>query len=362
MPVPEVFAPILPDWPMYGWVDDVRTPLQDAVARGARSVLATLHAVVGGSPRPAGSQMLIVEDELYGFLSGGCIESDVAMHARETLRTGEPKRLVYGDGGAFADIRLVCGGRVDILLERIEPRDDAVLQMLKAYAAREPVLWASDGRSRVCRPDGPPARTSGACFADQALRALQDAPQAACVSLHGGRSIAVRYAPMRRLAVVGHDPTAMAIAALGVQSGFDVHLIRPKGPSEGPPLTSVSYHRGGIAEAFSRIGLDRWTCVAVATHGVELDEEALVLALPSQAAYVGVLGAKRRLPERMARLRALGVTAEELTRLHAPIGLDIGAKAPFEIAVSVIGEVMANTGQSRPSESGCASAVAPAAA
>ena len=349
----DLSAPDVPDWPMFGWTDDVRGPLAAASAREARCVLATLHTVAGGSPRPPGSQMLIVEDELYGFLSGGCIEGDVVAHGREVLRAGAPQRLVYGDGGPFADIRLVCGGRVEILLERLEPRDDAVRQLLDAFAARRPALWASDGVTRLCWPEGLGAALDASRGMDQAMARLAEAPNAVCVSVGGGRAVAVRYMPVRRLVIVGHDPTALAIAALGVQSGFDTHLVRPKGPTDGPPLSGIAYHRGDVAAVFAAIGLDRWTYVAVATHAVELDEEALVHALPSPAAYVGVLGARRRLSERLARLRARGLAPADLSRLHAPIGLDIGGKAPFEIAFAVLGEVVAQSVQTRPKEFVC---------
>ena len=82
----------LPDWPLFGWADDVRPALAEMAGRGASGVLATLHRVVGGSPRPAGSQMLITAGELHGFLSGGCIEGDIAAHANQVLRSGEPQR------------------------------------------------------------------------------------------------------------------------------------------------------------------------------------------------------------------------------------------------------------------------------
>ncbi|HEX5377407.1 MAG TPA: XdhC family protein, partial [Phenylobacterium sp.] len=93
--------------------------------------------------------------------------------------------------------------------------------------------------------------------------------------------------------------------------------------------------------ALEAIGCDAWTAIAIATHNIDTDREALAAALPSQAGYVGLLGARKRLPERLAPLRAAGVPEATLMRVHAPIGLDIGGKAPWEVAVSVIGEIMA---------------------
>ncbi len=336
----------LPDWPVFGWSDDVRPALADMVQEGAPGVLATLYRVVGASPRPAGAQMLIAQGRLHGFLSGGCIEGDIAAHAAEVLRDGRPQRLVYGDGGP-ADIRLVCGGRVDILLEALPPPDPAVAGLLQAYAQRRPALLASDGVQRACLVEGEATDETSPLLA-LGLTALAAEPAALCASVSNGQAIARRYTPQRRLIVVGHDPTALAIASLASQSGFDTHLVRPKGPAAPPPLAGVAYHRQEVAEALAAIGLDPWTHVAIATHALEADEAALLTALPSAAAYVGVLGAQRRLPERLARLRAHGVSPDAVARLHAPIGLDLGGKAPFEIAIAVLAEVMAEANRSQP--------------
>ena len=342
---PSAFA--LPDWPVFGWSDDVRPALMRMTADGASGVLATLYRVVGGSPRPAGAQMLISEGELHGFLSGGCIEGDIAAHADEVLRSGQPRRLIYGEGGPFADIRLVCGERVDILLEAIPPGDAAVASLLRAYDGRRPCLWASDGVDRICLDEGEP-KTTRADVVCAGLAVLIARPDALCASVSGGAAVARRYEPARRLVVIGQDPTALAIASLASQSGFDTHLVRPKGPVAPPPLAGVAYHREDVVDALATLGLDPWTYVAIATHTLEGDEAALLTALPSRAAYVGVLGARRRLPERLARLRAGGLSADVLGRLHAPIGMDIGGKAPFEIAISVLAEIMAEANRTSP--------------
>ena len=131
------------------------------------------------------------------------------------------------------------------------------------------------------------------------------------------------------------------MAGLGAQSGFETHLVRPKGPLAPPPLTGVTYRRDDIPTALAAIGLDAWTAVAICGHDIALDHAALLAALPSPAPYVGLLGARRRLGERLDRLRAAGVEERDLQKLRAPIGLDLGGKAPFEVAVAVIGEIMA---------------------
>jgi xanthine dehydrogenase accessory factor len=337
-PKADLTAAAVSDWPIFGMADDVRPALARAAAAQADSVLATLTAVVGGGPRPPGTQMLISGEGLCGFLSGGCIEADIVAHAADVLKSGRPQRLIYGDGGPFPDIRLVCGGRVEVLLERLGAGDPAVERLLVLGATRRPALWVSDGSARACWAEDetpPPGRPYSAL-----ARAFADDPSAH-LSVDAGGWIALRYAPLRRMVVVGGDPTAMAIASLAAMSGFESWLVRPKGPEAPPPLAGVRYDRRAADIALDHIGLDPWTYVAVATHDLDVDETALTVALPSSAAYVGALGARRRLPERLTRLRRLGLAERDIARLRAPIGLNLGGKAPFEIAVAVLAEVLA---------------------
>ncbi len=311
----------LPDWPVFGFADDVRPALKAAREAGRPAALVTLHTVEGGGPRPPGTQMLFAEAIVSGFLSGGCVEGDVALHAAETLEDGRPRRLVYGEGGPWPDIRLLCGARIELLVERVEPNDEAAGRLLDMTARRRPALWRTDGERRSVEPG---RRADPACAVDL-----------------GRFEIRRLYDPTPRLAVIGADPTALAIAQLGVQAGFETHLIRPKGPGEPPPTAGLTYSRAEPAEALAALGPDPWTAVAVATHDWDIDQAALMAALPSAASYVGVLGARRRLPERLMRLRAAGIAEDALNRLRAPIGLDLGGKAPWEVAVAVIGEIIA---------------------
>jgi xanthine dehydrogenase accessory factor len=303
----------LPDWPDYGLADDQRPALRAALAAAKPAVLATIAALGDGGPRPVGTQMVFAEGLVSGFLSGGCVEGDVAGHARACLADGAPRRLVYGQGSPWPDIRLLCGARIEILLERIAPDDAAAADLFRLMDARRPALWVSDGYRRACGE-------------------AADAWPGALVRRHD---------PVWRLAVIGGDPTALAIAQLGAQAGFETTLIRPRGPAAPPPLADVAYSREDPAAALKAIGLDAWTAVAVCSHDLEIDNEALAAALPSGAPYVGLLGARKRLAERMALLRADGLDETAIGKLRAPIGLDLGGKAPWEVAVATVGEVVA---------------------
>lgn len=294
--------------------EDVRPALRRARDAGQACALATLISVEGGGPRPAGTQMVFAEGIVAGYFSGGCVESDIADHAFGCLADGSPRTLVYGEGSPWPDIRLLCGARIEIFVERV-PADDAALRdLLAAEIERRPVVYVSDGYTRACAPD------------------LSPWPEAA---------VDKAYDPVQRLVVVGGDPTALAIAQLGAQAEFETTLLRPKGPETPPPIAGVAYRRDEVGQALAALDVDPWTAIAIATHDIETDHAALQAALPSRAGYVGLLGARRRLMGRLAELKAEGMAEAAIARLHAPIGLDIGGKAPWEVAVSVIGEIMA---------------------
>ena len=309
-------SPILPDWPLFGFDDDARPALSAAAAAGEPAALATIVALDGGGPRPVGTQMVIAGERVSGFLSGGCLEADVVGHAQAVLQDGVPQRLIYGQGSPWPDIRLLCGARIEVQLERVAPDDPATGRLLELRDTRQPAVWLSDGVRREC------------VVASQAPAPWQGA-------------FARTYLPVLRLIVLGGDPTALAIATLGAQLGCETTLVRPMGPAEPPPIPGIVYSRDDPGEALTAIGLDPWTAVAVATHDADTDHAALSVALPSKAFYVGALGARRRVPERRDALERVGVSEADLARLRAPIGLDIGGKAPWEVAVAVMAEITA---------------------
>jgi xanthine dehydrogenase accessory factor len=263
------------------------------------------------------------------------VEGDVALHAQAVLSDGEPRRLVYGRGGP-PDIQLLCGSRIEVLLERVAAEDAALKRLLELDAARRPALWLSDGKARACLAEG---EVQGRLPAN-IRAALAKAGERPAASGEASGAIFRRHAPRFRLVVVGGDPTTLAVARLAADAGFETSLVRPKGPASPPPLANVRYFRGDPGEAFAALGLDPWTAVAVATHDIDIDHDALRVALPSAAGYVGALGSRKRIPERLARLSHEGLSESAIARLKAPIGLNIGARTPWEIAVSVVAEAI----------------------
>jgi xanthine dehydrogenase accessory factor len=323
----------MPAWPQFGLETDVRPALARAMEAGRPSAVASLYAVEGAAPLGDSAQLLFDQGWTAGFVSGGCVEGDVALHAAAVIADGRPRRLVYGRDGA-PDIQLLCGSRIELLVERLGPDDAAARRLIALGAARRMALWLSDGEHRACLAEG--ENTAAPTLAAALDKARTDLAPAGIA----GAGVYRRYAPLSRLVVVGGDPITLAIARLASEAGFETALVRPKGPAEPPPIDRVRYFRGSASDAFAQLGLDPWTAVAVATHDTEIDNEALALALPSAAGYVGALGSRRRLPERIIRLKAEGLDDDVLSRLKAPIGLKIGARSPWQIALSVMAEII----------------------
>lgn len=303
-------------WPMFGLVDDVRPALARARAENCPAILATIARLEGGGPRPVGTQMVFAGQEATGFLSGGCIEADVATHAAQCVQDRQPRMLVYGQASPWPDIRLQCGVQMQVQLEYVPADDPAVSALLALTEQRRAADWFSDGWQRSCRPAGTVAhrRTQG---------------------------VQRRYDPNWRLLVVGGDPSALAIAGLGAQCGFETTLLRPKGPSQPPPLPDVGYRRDALTDGFADLACDTATAIAIATHDSEMDLTALSLALASPAGYVGLMGARRRGAQLIAQLLERGIDPARVACLRAPIGLALGGKAPWEIAIAVIAEIIA---------------------
>lgn len=310
------------DWPTFGYASDIRPALAAALAAGRPAALATLFKVEGSAPRGPGAQMLFVAGpegmETTGYFSGDCIEGDVASHAADVLAQGAPRRLHYGMGSPWIDLRLRCGGALHVLVERVLPGDPAAEGLIAAARERRSCTWASDGEARTIEPPG------------QALLALREDPF----------RIARRYDPPRRLIVSGGDPGALAAAQLGSAAGFETILVRPGGPERAPPFPVARYIREEPADAIAALGMDRWTAYLGATHEDHHDLGGCLAALRGGAGYVAMIGARSRAEGRLAALRAHGAGEEELARLRLSPGITGLGKSPWEVATGILAEIM----------------------
>lgn len=297
---------------------------------GRGAVLATVVETWGSAPRRVGAQLVIAADgEMQGSVSGGCVEGAVVLEALEALEQGASKLLEYGvsDGDAFA-VGLACGGTIRILLEPVG--DVLPLSLLKdlvtARAARDAVAYEvtlSTGERRLVK-DAYETR-----FAMNRSGFEE-----------GGDVFVAIHNPPLRLIIVGAVHIAQALVPMARVAGYDPIIIDPRGAfgstERFPGETLIAEWPD---EAVEQIGLDRGTAVVLLTHDPKLDDPALHLALHSNCFYIGALGSKRTHAARAERLAQAGFTAEQIARIHGPVGLDIGASGPPEIAVSILAEM-----------------------
>jgi xanthine dehydrogenase accessory factor len=297
---------------------------------GRGAVLATVIETWGSAPRGAGSQMVVDGAGLMmGSVSGGCVEGAVVLEAAEALAEGRPRVLTYGvsDEDAFA-VGLACGGTIRVLVEPVAPWVAVLEGLVAARAAGAAVALVTDLASFDRRLVGPAEDAA----VDARLRSDRS-------GVEEGRFMAV-HNPGLRLIVVGAVHIAQGLMAMARACGYAPVLIDPRSS-----FGAAARFPGEVIlddwpdEAMTQLAPDARTAVVTLTHDPKLDDPALAAALRSGAFYVGCLGSKRTHAKRVERLVAQGFTDEEIARLHAPVGLDIGARNPAEIAVSIMAQI-----------------------
>ncbi len=326
-------------------------PVDDAgVLRQAESwrrmgrgvALATVVETFGSAPRPVGSHLAVDEAGAFcGSVSAGCVEGEVITAAQDAITDGAPRFLEFGVADEVAwRVGLSCGGRIAVHVERIDADRLVLLSALnREIAARRPcaiITPLDGGAAQLLRADD---------FAT-APTALNLDDKSGLV-LHDGRRLFVNhYRPGPRLLLIGAVHVAQALAAMATLAGFDVMIVDPRGAYASPErFPQARLDMRWPDEALPEIGLDAATAIAVLTHDPKIDDPALRLALASDCFYVGALGSRATHARRVERLKASGVTPFALERLHAPIGLDIAAISPAEIAVSILAEIILARGQ-----------------
>ncbi len=300
---------------------------------GRGAVLATVVETWGSAPRPVGSQLVISgEGDMAGSVSGGCVEGAVVVEAMEAVTSGTPQMLEFGvsDDEAFA-VGLACGGRIRVWLEPVgRALPEAMLaDLVAARAARTPVAYVVNTQTGERRLDG--AGPWAERF--RADRSGMEEDGATFVHVHN---------PPLRMIVVGAVHIAQALVPMARMAGYDVSLVDPR-----PAFAQETRFPGETVvedwpdEALDSLAPDARTAVVTLTHDPKLDDPAILRALDTEIFYLGCLGSTRTHAKRVARLREAGVSEDAIARIHAPVGLDIGARGPAEIAVSILAEVTA---------------------
>ncbi len=305
------------------------------IAAGKGAALASVIETWGSAPRPAGSQLAISADaELAGSVSGGCVEAAVVEEALEAIEDGAPRLLEYGvsDEEAFA-VGLACGGTIRILVEPIGVGQGPDLALIKELAtqrkARRGVAYVVNIQTwerRLATPDDDRLDLHPRFISDKS-------------GLDGDHFVAIHNPPLRMI-VVGAVHIAQPLMQMARLAGYDAVLVDPRAafltPDRFPGERLIDEWPDA---ALAAEGLDGRTAVVTLSHDPKIDDPAIREALKSDVFYLGCLGSRKTHAKRVKRLVGAGFNDAQIARIHAPVGADIAAKTPAEIALSVMAEI-----------------------
>ena len=291
--------------------------------RGRKIALVSLVSIEQSSPRLLGAQMAIADNgRTWGYLSGGCVEQAVISEALDAIKQGQNRLVRYGQGSDYIDIHLPCGSSillyfdVGISFETLQKIDDCYQKRIPAYLSFD-IDALGIGQYRRARKE-------------QGQKQKQE------------QNLFHRlYLPALRLVVIGFGPVAIQLVRLGVASGLDVVFVTPNDDDEAlcQSLNITIYKMAGRDLPANII--DNRTALAVIFHDHDWEQHIWQGILASEAFYIGAMGSQQSHKNRVAMLEAQGVKPKDIARIFAPAGLFIGGKSAYEIAISILAQMIA---------------------
>jgi xanthine/CO dehydrogenase XdhC/CoxF family maturation factor len=337
---------------------------------GQCAAIATLVKAQGSTYRRPGARMLMTsQGQMVGSLSGGCLEGDVFEQAQEVMTSGKPIVVQYdtmSDEDIIWGLGLGCNGIVQILIERLEEENPLnplaflseclhcrQMGVLVTVFHVEGQLKAQIGTRLMMYPDGTfksdiEDADLVAQIRDDSWKALNDSRSTVkAYPLPTGKAeVFIEFIqPLVPLMIFGAGHDAVPLVRLAQELGWYVTVVDSRQAdatqSRFPSADEVVLSR--LEEISDRIQLDQRTVAVVMTHNYLHDLELLKILLPSPVRYLGILGPKSRTEKLFQDLQEQGITPTEkqLQRLYSPVGLDMGADAPEEIALSIVAEIQA---------------------
>lgn len=315
---------------MLAWLADGR-PVAEAI------VIDT----IGSPPVPVGGRMVIAgEDDFLGSVSGGCVEADVIAAALDGLSSGTPQTLTFGIGDHLAwRAGLACGSTIRVAILPVRQDDGALIADVHRRVERERLAHTlvTDLKTGERRLATAISDTSGSPVADAQARGQS------CVY---GRADAETFVhiikPAPRLVLVGATHVAQALSQMAKAAGYSVVVLDPRSAfTSASRFDAETAITGWPEQAIGAFASDPNTAIVTLTHVGHIDDEALKLAVRAPCRYVGALGSRKTHAARSARMKDAGYSDAEIGRIHAPVGLDLGGRAPGEIAVAILAQIVA---------------------
>jgi xanthine dehydrogenase accessory factor len=331
---------------------EVAAELEQWLATGEPVAIATVVRIMGSAPRALGATLIArAGDKIAGSVSNGCVESAVYEEAMAVLKDGHARVVNYGISDEFAfTVGLSCGGSIDVLIEPVGVLHRAALEAVRserpALLVRIVAPAERAGTVAVLTDD----RAEGWASELEALKvgalaALSDGRSRAVTARLGETDAtvfleAVAMPPL--LAIVGATHVGQALAHLAKAVGYRVVVADPRTAlANEERFPEMEILAAWPDEALGTLRFGPSSAIAVLAHDDKFDHPALLAALKSSAGYVGAIGSRTTNEKRVAWLRAQGVSDDDIARVHAPIGLDIGASSVEEIALAILAEIVA---------------------
>jgi len=333
---------------------ELLSTINDWLAAEKKFALATVVNTWGSAPRPVGSHMIISDDmDMAGSVSGGCVENAVVKAAQEVIQSGQARKLAFGvtDEEAW-EVGLSCGGKIQVFVEPFpafakteSPLWSKMYQYLIADQGFALLTHLTEGETKhlLYQPDN---KTVGGLNSDalrQAAKTAYEQRSSQTVEVDGESYFARVFPRRSQLLIIGAAHITADLVQLAQQFDFETIVIDPRGiftEKTTFPVPSDQLFEDYPAEILSNFTLDAYTYAAVLSHDPKIDDQALHILLRSKAAYIGALGGRKSQEKRRKRLLEAGFSAEDVQRIHGPIGVDINAKTPREIALSILAEVI----------------------
>jgi xanthine dehydrogenase accessory factor len=322
---------------------DILRKAQEWKEAGRDVALATVVETWGSAPRPVGSHLVIdSEGNFLGSVSGGCVEGDVITEALDMIAMGGRNMLEFGvDDETAWRAGLSCGGRIRIYVQSIDANRAVLLAAFNAERAmRRPCILVTDiasGKQRLVYAAG----VDSDPIADILKERLRLGKSG--IVEWGSEELFLRVeTPPVRLVVIGAVHVSQMLAPIASVAGFDMIIIDPRNAFATPErFPGVQLVAEWPEVALTSLHLDHHTAMVLLTHDPRIDDQGLTQALRADCFYIGALGSRKTHAKRLERMHAEGFSDAVLKRIHAPIGLDIGAVSPAEIAISIAGEIIA---------------------
>ncbi len=317
-----------------GFQDDVLPTLLAWRRANIPSALLTLVDVDGSSPRPIGSQMAVAIDGAYvGQISSGCAEKAIAEEAVACLQAERNRLVRYGKGSPYLDIVLPCGSGIDVFFDATISTE-TLAAVVEPLSERRPASLTFDLEKLTCTAQS-----------DNDIDLANSDVRLCAHTKRDGAQVTKYLTPQIQLLALGRGTIVGALTQMSQTLEYDVHAFAPDQETlsyatQNGARTATQLTTPGALPKHLAENTDPWTAAVLMFHDHDWEPALLEVLLKTPCFYIGAIGSRRTHSQRLEVLRDMGAEEASLERINGPVGLNIGAKSPPEIALSILAELM----------------------